>query len=88
MRLLLALMGRARRLRPGAVEFGIRVRERREGHGWSQMELASRAGFHFTYVSDVELGKRNVTLETILRLAEALSVNPGKLVDSLKAGEA
>jgi transcriptional regulator with XRE-family HTH domain len=78
-------MGRARQLRRGAVEFGARVRHHRSRHGWSQMELATRAGFHFTYVSDIENGKRNVTLETILRLAAALEVNPGGLIDGLTA---
>ena len=39
---------------------------------------------HFTYVSSVERGERNLSLENILRLAEALKLDPGELVKALK----
>jgi two-component system, response regulator len=42
--------------------------------GISQEELAGRAGLHRTYISDVERGARNVSLESIHRLATALEV--------------
>lgn len=48
------------------------------------MELADRAGMHFTFVSSVERGKRNPTLTTILSLAEGLGIEPSELVDGLK----
>jgi transcriptional regulator with XRE-family HTH domain len=48
--------------------------------GISQEELADRAGLHRTYVSSVERAHRNVTLENIFALAEALGVNPSALV--------
>lgn len=35
---------------------------------------------HFTYVSSVEQGERNISLENIVRLAAALEVDPGTLV--------
>lgn len=47
------------------------------------MAFADRVGLHFTYVSDVELGRRNVSLETILRVAAALDVDPSELVQGL-----
>ena len=43
--------------------------------GISQEELAGRAGLHRTYVSDVERGARNVSLESIEKLANALEVS-------------
>jgi two-component system response regulator len=54
--------------------FGAAVRSRRDHLGISQEELAGRAGLHRTYISDVERGARNVSLESIFRLAEALEM--------------
>jgi two-component system response regulator len=54
--------------------FGAAVRHRRDYLGISQEELAGRAGLHRTYISDVERGARNVSLESIYRLATALEV--------------
>lgn len=52
--------------------FGEAVRRRRGWLGISQEELAGRAGLHRTYVSDIERGARNPTLEAITCLARAL----------------
>jgi len=59
-------------------QFGAAVRFHRNLLGISQEELAGRAGLHRTYISDVERGARNVSLESIQRLASALEVSlPG-----------
>src|SRR6266498_3557662 len=42
--------------------------------GISQEELAGRAGLHRTYVSDIERGVRNLSLESIDKLAKALEI--------------
>lgn len=55
-------------------QFGAAVRLRRNHLGISQEELAGRAGLHRTYISDVERGARNVSLESIHRLADALAI--------------
>ncbi len=49
--------------------------------GLSQEEFAHRADVHRTYVSDIELGKRNPTIEIVEQLAKALEVTPGSLLD-------
>jgi transcriptional regulator with XRE-family HTH domain len=59
--------------------FGMVVRQARRNLGHTQHELASRAGLHRTYISDVERGKRNVSLRIVERLAEALKVRIGTL---------
>jgi transcriptional regulator with XRE-family HTH domain len=43
--------------------------------GISQEELAERALLHRTYISDVERGARNVSLQSIERLARALEIS-------------
>src|SRR5438093_11764870 len=55
--------------------FGRTVRETRLGLGMSQEELAERAGLHRTYISDVERGARNLSLESIDKLATALEIS-------------
>jgi transcriptional regulator with XRE-family HTH domain len=60
--------------------FGRRVRDLRFHKGWSQEELAAKAGRHWTYCGQVERGQRNVTLLTIYEFAEALGVEPTVLL--------
>ena len=45
----------------------------------SQEELADLCGLHRTYISDIELGKRNVSLENIDKIAYALQVKKSEL---------
>lgn len=56
-------------------QFGSNVRRIRRDRGFSQEELADRARLHRTYVGGVERGERNISLENILVLAEALNSN-------------
>lgn len=62
------------------------LRRLRTSTGLSQEELAARAELHRTYVSSVERGQRNVSLENIFALARALGCQPRDLVD-LDAGD-
>lgn len=56
-------------------EFGQKVQKRRKELGISQEELAFRAGFHRTYIGMIERAERNITLNNIKRLADALKLN-------------
>ncbi|MEU5428241.1 helix-turn-helix transcriptional regulator [Streptomyces olivoreticuli] len=70
-----------------AQTFGSRVRARREELGKSQEALADDCGLHWTYVGQVERGRRNISLHNILKLAEALKIDPAELVRGLRAPE-
>ncbi|SDF44441.1 helix-turn-helix domain-containing protein [Terriglobus roseus] len=63
--------------------FGKTVRRLREELGYSQEELAERAGLHRNYVGGVERGERNIALDNIVKLAKALSVRSRDLFQSL-----
>lgn len=54
------------------IRYGKAVRKIRTEKGISQEELADLCGLHRTYISDVELGKRNLSLENIERISDAL----------------
>jgi len=56
-------------------QLGTAIRKRRNELGISQEELAGRAGLHRTYISDIERGARNVSIENIERLSKALKIS-------------
>ena len=53
-----------------------RIRKIRIEKGISQQELANIANFSQSFLANVESGKKKPSLLTILRIAEALNVNP------------
>lgn len=69
---------------PTHEEFGKRVRCQRDALELTQEQVAERSGLHWSYVSQVERGERNLGLTNILKIADALNVDPGDLVTGLK----
>ena len=57
------------------------MRALRQERGLSQEALAELAGIHRTYVGSVERGERNIALDNIWALADALGVSPAELFD-------
>ena len=57
------------------VRLGKRVRELRKSQGLSQEKLGSRAGLHYTYIGAVERGERNLSLQSMEKIAKGLKVN-------------
>jgi transcriptional regulator with XRE-family HTH domain len=66
------------------VALGQSVRLRRLALGLSQEKLAEAAGLHWTYISSIERGKRNVSLVNIVRIAKALGVSPSELLSEVR----
>ena len=69
---------------PEAVAFGAAVRERRKAKEWTQERLAEAAGVAAIQVGFVERGENIPKLTMILRLARALGVRPGELIDHIR----
>ena len=69
-----------------------KIKKIRTDKGISQLELANTANFSQSFLANVESGKKRPSLLTILRIAEALNVNPreffsdttGKTKDEIK----
>jgi transcriptional regulator with XRE-family HTH domain len=49
----------------------------------TQEDVSDRSGVHPTEVSRIENGDRDVRVPTVFRLAAALEVSPGQLLDGL-----
>lgn len=73
---LLPVLSRAEILK----RFGETLREHRQRAGLSQEKLAAKADIDRTYVGGAERGERNVALVNIVRLAEALGIEPAELL--------
>ena len=67
-----------------AIAFGEAVRERRKANGWTQEQLAERAGIAAIHVGFVERGENVPKLTLILRIAKAFGIRPGELIDHIK----
>lgn len=67
-----------------AVErFGQNVRAARLARGWTQEDLAERTGLATVQISRIERGRREVRLNTLVRLLRALDVPPADLMKGL-----
>jgi transcriptional regulator with XRE-family HTH domain len=65
------------------IAFGQRLRALRAERGISQDTLADKTGIHHTAIGRLERGVREPRLKTILRLADGLDAQPGRLLDYL-----
>ena len=54
---------------------GKRIKELRNKLGISQEELAFRSEIHRTYIASLEVGKRNISIETLEKVVNALEVS-------------
>ncbi len=61
-------------------KLGRKLRELRQKRGISQEVLAALAGLNRNYVNQVELGRRNVSIVNLAKLADALGVDLAALV--------
>jgi transcriptional regulator with XRE-family HTH domain len=63
---------------------GLNLKKLREEQGYSQESFADHCGLHRTYISGIERGVRNPTVVIVDKIAKALKVPPGVLLDEAK----
>jgi len=66
--------------------FGKVLREIRNEHSLSQEELGFESGYHRTYISLLERGKKSPSLNTVFQLAAALGVRPSEILRRTEDG--
>lgn len=69
---------------PLSQQFGKCVRELRTEAGLSQVEFAERCGFYQTYLSRIENGRANPTLNAVEVIANALGLSVFDLFDQMR----
>lgn len=60
---------------------GEKIREGRKAKSLTLAQLADRTGLSVGFLSQIELGKNSASVETLYRIATALSVDPGDFFD-------
>jgi len=63
-----------------ALRLGLAIRTIRLGNGLSQERFADAILMHRAYYSAIERGEKNITLGTLVRLAEGLRVKPSDIL--------
>jgi transcriptional regulator with XRE-family HTH domain len=66
---------------PCVGDLGTNLRAARKKLALTQEQVAERSGVHATEVSRIEAGKRDPKVSTLLRLAKAVEVPPGQLLE-------
>jgi len=61
---------------------GLNIRTVREKQGLSQENLAAIAGLHRAYIGQIERGEKNIGLQNLEKIANALNVDIRALVDN------
>lgn len=70
-----------------AAEIGKRIRAARTSKGYTQEKLAELSDCHSTYIGQLERGEKNATLESISKIAAALSVPLSRLFEMSEESE-
>ncbi|WP_255784106.1 helix-turn-helix domain-containing protein [Mycobacteroides abscessus] len=63
---------------------GLNLRRYRKERGLSQEAFADHVGVHRTYMGAVERGERNLTLQTVEKMADFLNLDPLALLSEPK----
>ena len=64
--------------------FGKSLRKRRLAKLFSQEALALESDLSRAYISDLEMGKKDPSLFTVFKLADALKLKPSTFIDEIK----
>lgn len=62
---------------------GRRIRELRKARNWRQLDLAEHARLNENYISDLELGKKEVCIRTLHTIAKAFGMSVGEFMGDM-----
>ena len=77
-------LGRSIKDKQSLLTIGNNIRTVRKHRGYSQEEFADVAGFSRSYYTEIETGKRNISVLNLIKIIEALKANPNEIIGSLK----
>jgi transcriptional regulator with XRE-family HTH domain len=66
------------------LKIGDNIRAARKQRGYSQEEFADIAGFSRSYYTEIETGKRNISILNLIKIIEALGIDPNEIIGFLK----
>jgi XRE family aerobic/anaerobic benzoate catabolism transcriptional regulator len=66
------------------VALGQRIRQLRKERGWRQIDLAEQTGVHENYISDLELGRKEICLLTLQRVARSFDMKTADLLRGME----
>lgn len=65
---------------PSRLLFASRVREERRARGWTQEDLGERCDLSWNYIGQVERGTRNISVDNMHAVAQALNLRLADLL--------
>jgi transcriptional regulator with XRE-family HTH domain len=74
-------MGVARIRDPDLRLLAERIKALRGAKGWTQEQLAERASMQRSYLADLELGRRNPSVRTLVKVANAFGIPVPELLE-------
>ncbi len=65
-------------------QFGKKIRELRTAQGYSQESFAHACDLHRTYIGCIERGEKNITINSIAKIAKVLKISISELFRDIK----
>ena len=67
------------------LKIGDNIRAARKKRGYSQEAFADIAGFSRSYYTEIETGKRNISILNLTKILKALNVDANEIIGSLES---
>ena len=77
-------LGRSTEDKQYLLQIGGNIRTARKQRGYSQEEFADIAHFSRSYYTEIETGKRNISILNLIKIIEALKVDPNTIIGPVK----
>ena len=76
--------GRSAKETQSLLKIGVNIRTVRKQRGYSQEEFADIVGFSRSYYTEIETGKRNISVLNLIKIMKTLNINPNEIIGSIK----